>query len=88
MAATGYFFPALKITEIVAGAMLLAGLFVPLALVLLAPIVIKILMFHAVLAPDGTVLPIVCVLLQAYLGFVVYKDSFTGVLASKPAASE
>ena len=84
LAATGYFFPVLKITEIVAGALLLAGLFVPLALILLAPIVVQIFLFHIALEPGGMIMAIVIVVLEAYLGFVVYKDSFAGILQAKP----
>lgn len=89
LAETGYFFPVLKLTEVVAGALLLIRRFVPLALVLLAPIVVQIFLFHAVLTPgvENLVLPVVLVALEAYLGFVVYRDSFRSVLAAKPDAS-
>ena len=62
---TGYFIPILKITEIVGGALLLAGMFVPLALVLLAPIVVQILLFHIVLEPAGLPMAVILVLLLA-----------------------
>src|SRR5882672_11243662 len=51
--ASGYLFPLLKTTEVVAGILLLAGRFVPLALAALAPIVINIVGFHLFLAPSG-----------------------------------
>ena len=51
--ATGYFFPVLKIFEIVSGALLLSGRLVPLALLFLAPIVLQIFLFHAFLSPDA-----------------------------------
>src|SRR5260221_9326945 len=51
--ATGYFLPLLKITEVAAGALLLSGRFVPLALAVLAPILVNIVAFHAALAPQG-----------------------------------
>ncbi len=47
-----YLFPLLKGTEVVAGALLLSGRFVPLALTLLAPIIVNIVGFHLVLAPS------------------------------------
>ena len=50
---SGYFFPLLKTTEVVAGLLLLAGRFVTLALAVLAPIVINIVGFHLFLAPAG-----------------------------------
>ncbi len=52
LAATGYFFPLLKGTEVAPGLLLLANRCVPLALVILAPITINILAFHK-LAPEG-----------------------------------
>src|SRR5438876_10334451 len=44
--ATGYLFPLLKITEVVAGLLLLSNRFVPLALAVLAPVVINVVGFH------------------------------------------
>jgi len=48
--ASGYLFPLLNITEVVAGVLLLSNRFVPLALAVLAPIVINIVAFHLFLA--------------------------------------
>lgn len=82
---TGYFFPMLAIVEVVSGALLLARRFVPLALVLLAPVVVNILVFHLALAPSGLPIALVVVLLEAYLGLVTYRSSFGEVLAAQPA---
>ena len=84
LAATGYFLPVLKIVETVSGLLLLVRLFSPLALVLLAPVIVQILLFHLFLDPGGIPMAAVIVTLEAYLGFVVYRDSFKGVLAAKP----
>ena len=48
---TGYFFPVLKGTEVLCGLLLLSGFFVPLSLVILAPITIQIFLFHAFMTP-------------------------------------
>ena len=53
LTASGYFFPLLLGTEFVCGILLLIGRFVPLALVILAPIIINILMVHVSSFPDG-----------------------------------
>ncbi|MCC7123813.1 MAG: DoxX family membrane protein [Acidobacteria bacterium] len=83
LVATGYFMPLLGLTEVVAGALLVVGRFVPLALVLLAPIVVQIALFHVVLAPDlASVVMIVGA--QIYLAWV-YRDAFAGVLTSTRA---
>lgn len=69
MQATGYFFYLLKGTEIICGSLLLAGMFVPLALVVLAPVVLHIFLVHAFMMPDGLPVAIVIGLLQVYLSF-------------------
>ena len=80
LAATGYMFPLIKLIEVIVGILLLANKFVPLALLLLAPITVNILLFHAVLAPAGLPLPIVILALHLYLARVyvsVYKPLLT-----------
>jgi len=69
MMATTYLFPLIKGTEIVCGALLLSGLFVPLALVILAPIVLNIFLLHAFLQPNGLPLAVFIGALQVYLSF-------------------
>ena len=50
---SGYLMQLVKGTEVVAGLLLLTGIAVPLALVLLAPILVNIFLFHLTLAPEG-----------------------------------
>ena len=69
LAASTYFFPLLKLTETICGLLLLLGMFVPLALVVLAPVVLNIFLVHAFLAPSGLPLAIVIGLLLIYLSF-------------------
>ncbi|MEM7153287.1 MAG: DoxX family membrane protein [Myxococcota bacterium] len=92
LAATGYMFPLIKGTEVVAGLLLLGGRFVPLALVLLAPILVNIVLFHVVLAPANMAMVFVLLALELYLAWA-YRDSFRAVLqadarptANSPAA--
>jgi len=82
LAATGYFFPVLKVVEIVGGLLLLTRRFSALALVLLAPVVVQIFLYHALLDPMPQALGMagLLVAIEAYLGFVVYYDRFKGVL--------
>jgi uncharacterized membrane protein YphA (DoxX/SURF4 family) len=63
MMKTRYMLPLVWGTEIVAGVLLLLGVFVPFALILLAPVLVNILLFHAFLAPSGAVLALVLCLL-------------------------
>ena len=69
MMATGYFFYLLKGTEIVCALMLLSGRFVPLALVILAPIVLNVFLVHAFMMPQGLPLAIILGVLESYLSF-------------------
>lgn len=89
LAAASYFFPVLKATEVLAGAALLANRFVPLALVVLAPIVLQIALFHFVLAPSGSAIAIFLVVAGAYLAYA-YRDAFRPVLDAnaKPHQAE
>ncbi len=82
MFATGYIFQLLKVIEVVSGALLLGGFFVPLALALLAPIIVNIFFFHAVLAPGGIAVPIVCLALEIYLAWA-YRSAFRSMLQAK-----
>jgi putative oxidoreductase len=75
--ATGYFFPFLKAVETVCGLLLIIGMFVPLALIVLAPIAINIFLVHAFLAPDGVPLAIVIGALLSYLAFFAEPYSAT-----------
>ncbi|MGE3974563.1 MAG: DoxX family protein [Bdellovibrionales bacterium] len=67
--ASGYFMPLLKVTEVFCGLLLLSGFFVPLALVILAPIVLNIFLVHTFLEPSGFPLALVIGLLTVYLAF-------------------
>jgi uncharacterized membrane protein YphA (DoxX/SURF4 family) len=67
---TGYMFPLIKGTEVAVGALLLANRFVPLALVVIAPVVVNIFAFHAFLAPSGVVIASAIVVFEVCLAWV------------------
>lgn len=69
MMATQYFFYLLKGTEIVCGLLLIIGMYVPLALVVLAPIILNIFLVHAFLMPQGLPLAIALGVFEIYLAF-------------------
>ena len=50
---SGYLMQLVFATEVTAGLLFLAGRFVPLALALIAPVIVNIVAFHAFLAPAG-----------------------------------
>jgi uncharacterized membrane protein YphA (DoxX/SURF4 family) len=83
---SGYLFPLIKITETVVGALLLSNRFVPLALTIIAPVIVNILAFHAFLAPSGIVPGLVLCALEIYLAWA-YRDAFRPMLAPRAKAS-
>ena len=79
---TGYLWPAIKVTEIVCGVLLILGVFVPLALVVLAPVVLNILLFHVFLEPSGIPIALFLVVLGLYLAHQ-HRESYSAVLQRK-----
>jgi uncharacterized membrane protein YphA (DoxX/SURF4 family) len=77
--ASGYLFPLLKSIEVAAGLLLLGGLFVPLALAVLAPIIVNIVGFHLFLEPSGLPIPLVVLAAELYLAWT-YRAAFAPML--------
>ena len=75
LAVTGYFMPLLKITELLCGILLITGRFVPLALVVLAPIVVNIFFVHLTIAREGIVIGFVVAAMEMFLAYY-YRDAF------------
>jgi hypothetical protein len=69
LGASGYMFPLIKGAEVLTGVLLLSNRFVPLALTVLAPIVVNIVAFHLFLAPSGLALPLLTAALGIYLAY-------------------
>jgi putative oxidoreductase len=79
MAASGYFIPLLKTVELLCGIALLIGRFVPLAMVILAPVVVNIFFVHLLLDRSG--LPVAIFLVAAFLFLAYcYRDRFAPLL--------
>jgi len=79
LAATGYMLPLLYAVQATAGALLLVGLFVPLALALLAPLIVNIFFFHLFLAPRG--IPVALILVAFELALVwTYRSAYAPML--------
>ncbi|HUR56416.1 MAG TPA: DoxX family membrane protein [Opitutaceae bacterium] len=86
MMKTGYFFKLVKGTEVLCGLLLLANRFVPLALVLLAPVVVNIVAFHVFLAPSTAAMAIVILGIELYLAWV-YRAYYRPLLAARTTPS-
>jgi|ERR1035437_57673 uncharacterized membrane protein YphA (DoxX/SURF4 family) len=78
----GYFWYLLKITELVCGIAFVSDRFVPLATVVIAPIIVNIFMFHAFI--DRTGLPVAIFLVVANI-FVAYyyRAAYAPLLRAK-----
>lgn len=79
LVATGYFMMVVKLVEVLAGLMILTGRFLPLGLILLAPVSVHILLLHVFLDPKGLPMAIFIIVLQLFLAWA-YRGSFSGVL--------
>ncbi len=77
---TGYMFPLVMGTQLLVGGLLLLNRFVPLALALIAPIIVGIMTFHVFLAP-ATIGPGLLVL-ELYLA-CAYRNAFRPMLAAR-----
>jgi uncharacterized membrane protein YphA (DoxX/SURF4 family) len=77
---TGYLLHAVALTEIVVGVLLLSGFFLPLALVLFAPIILNIFLFHVFLQLAGVETALVAAAFYAHLVYI-HRDRFSGILA-------
>lgn len=82
MMKSGYLMQLIKGTEVVVGLLLLANRFVPLALVVLAPVIVNIVAFHLFLAPTGLPMLVVIVGLHLYLAWT-YRHAYRPLLASR-----
>lgn len=79
---SGYMLPLIAGIQVGAGALLLANRFVPLALVVLAPIVVNIVAFHLFLERSGLVIALVVLALEiVLLGW--HRRSFAGLLRAR-----
>ena len=79
---TGYMMPLIFGTQLIVGALLLSNRFVPLALALIAPVIVNIVAFHAFLAPSRAVLALVVLVLELYLAWA-YRKAFQPMLAMR-----
>ena len=70
--------------QLVGGVLLLINRYVPLALVLLAPVIVNILMFHVLMAPAGIVPGIVVTILWLVVAYRV-RSAFAGLFQQRSA---
>ena len=83
-AKSGYMLPLISGTEALVGLLLLINCFVPLALTIIAPVIVNIMAFHIFLmpAPNAFTPGIIVFLLEIYLAWS-YRRVFAPMLALK-----
>jgi putative oxidoreductase len=67
--------------QVVAGALLLVNHYVPLAVAMLAPVIVNILSFHALMAPSGLPLALFVAVLWIVI-FIDVRPAFAGLFQS------
>lgn len=85
LTASRYFFPLLFVTYVLTGAALVIGRFVPLALTVLAPIIVNIAVMH-LFVPSSVAeifLAALVTKLEIFLGWS-YRSAFRPILSSRP----
>ena len=68
--------------QVIGGVLLLANRYVPLALAILAPVIVNILSFHALMAPSGLPLALIVTVLWA-LVFVRVRTAFAALFHAR-----
>ena len=84
---SGFLWQLMKATQITAGILLLADLYVPLALVLLAPIVTIIFCMHLFINPAGLPIGSAIAVLELVLAWF-YREYFRSVLVRKAVVGD
>jgi uncharacterized membrane protein YphA (DoxX/SURF4 family) len=82
LAKSGYMMQLIGVTQLIVGLLLLTGLFVPLALALIAPFIVNSVTFHVFLERSGLPMSLVIAVLVAYLAWA-YRNAFSPMLAAK-----
>jgi uncharacterized membrane protein YphA (DoxX/SURF4 family) len=82
LTASVYMMPTVKVIELLCGLAFVTGFFVPLAAVVITPIIVNIVLVHAFLAPEG--LPVAAFLIVALLLIAYYhRDSYRPLFKAK-----
>jgi putative oxidoreductase len=80
-----HYLSAIFLTQLIGGVLLLLNRFVPLALALLAPVLVNIILFHVCMAPHDFAPAVIAVLAWAVL-FIRQRSAFAPLFATGKAA--
>jgi len=84
--ALSHYYWVVAALQVAGGVLLLVGRFVPLALVLLGPVIVNIVLYHVFLNPSGVGLAIVVVILWLIV-FYGYRQYFSGIFVQRALTS-
>jgi putative oxidoreductase len=70
------------VVEVIGGLLLLSGQYVPLALVLLGPVIVNILLFHSTMAPAGLPPALLATVLW-FIVFAAHRQAFAGIFTQR-----
>lgn len=79
LASVGYFFPVLKVTELLCGLAFVSGYFVPLATIVIAPIIVNIFLYHLLVDTSGLAVAIFLVLANVFVAYY-YRTAYAPLL--------
>lgn len=82
IAASVYLIPTVKVFELLCAIAFLSGRFVSLATVIIFPIILNILLFHAFLEPSGLSIAVPLMIGDLFLAYY-YRDRYKSMLAAK-----
>jgi len=80
--AQSHYFQVVAVFQIAGGVLLLINRYVPLALLILGPVIVNIILFHLLMAPSGLPLAILVVILWVIV-FVRHRESFSGIFVQR-----
>jgi uncharacterized membrane protein YphA (DoxX/SURF4 family) len=82
LTASVYLMPTVKIIELICGILFLLGRFVPLATILISPIIVNIFFVHVFLAPEGLPIAIVLILANSFIAYN-HRESYRALFVAK-----
>lgn len=77
-----YLMPLIAIVEVIAGVLFILNRYVALGLLIITPIAVNIVLFHAFLGPEGLPMGVFLLIAIVFL-FFFHKEKFQGVIAAK-----
>lgn len=81
LVASVYLVPLIKGTELVCALAFISGRFVPLAVVVIFPVIVNIVLIHSFLAPEGLLVAILLLLADLFLAYY-YRERYKALLAA------